>query len=142
MKHRLHTAITNALRTAGVPDISFTIECPGGREHGDYATNAALVAAKKTGKPVGEIADTLRGLLESGDDAVERVEVAGPGFLNMHLSRAFFAGAVERACVEGGRLGGGGTSGGGGGNAPDGDDDGDTSGGGRRQCPGRRRRRR
>ncbi len=64
-----------------------TVERPKVREHGDYATNVALQLAKKAGRPPREIAEAV-GRQLSATPGVAKVEVAGPGFLNITLDAA------------------------------------------------------
>ena len=64
-----------------------TVERPKNRDHGDYATNAALQLAKPAGRPPREVADVLTPHLRA-QPGVESVDVAGPGFLNITLSEA------------------------------------------------------
>ncbi|MEQ8586101.1 MAG: arginine--tRNA ligase [Thalassobaculaceae bacterium] len=69
----------------GLPFDRVTAEPPRDPSHGDIATNAAMVLAKPVGTKPRAIADPLAAaLLEL--DAVESVEVAGPGFINIRLS--------------------------------------------------------
>jgi arginyl-tRNA synthetase len=77
----------------GLPAPSF--ERPRQHEHGDWATNIALAAAKGRGKP----RDIAQALVERlpGSEMVDRVEVAGPGFLNFYLSSAWLHDVVTRA---------------------------------------------
>ena len=72
-------------------------------EHGDLTTNAALVSAKKAGTAPRDLAAALgeRWLAGPGVGLCERVEVAGPGFLNLFLADAWYAGAVRRLLAEG-----------------------------------------
>ena len=73
---------------AGVP--AAALERPPRPEFGDYSTNAAMLAAPLIGSPPREVAATLAtGVEERLGDALERVEVAGPGFLNLHMSEAW-----------------------------------------------------
>lgn len=63
---------------------SWVVERPKRAEHGDYATNAAMVLTKKVGMPPRAIAERLVGAL--ADDAIVRsAEIAGPGFVNLRL---------------------------------------------------------
>jgi arginyl-tRNA synthetase len=62
------------------------VERPKNPEHGDYATNVALRLAKPAGRPPREVAELLAAQLRSLD-SVERVDVAGPGFLNITLAQ-------------------------------------------------------
>ena len=64
---------------------SVVVERPKQREHGDYATNVALQLAKPLGKPPRVIADALAARLAQAD-GIEKVDVAGPGFLNITLA--------------------------------------------------------
>ncbi|MDP9225215.1 MAG: arginine--tRNA ligase [Actinomycetota bacterium] len=88
-----------AARADGVvaADVAATIhfEHPRRREHGDWSTNVALVAARDGDNPRG-IAEALMTRLP-GSPLVERVEVAGPGFLNFYLSSRWLHEVVVRA---------------------------------------------
>lgn len=64
----------------------FSLDVPRQPEHGDFSTNAALVLAKRLGRSPRELAASLaRGLAEE-KAFVTRVEVAGPGFVNVWLA--------------------------------------------------------
>ncbi len=65
--------------------VEVTLERPKSREHGDYATNVALVAAKSSNIPPRELAAQIAERL-SADPAFTEVSVAGPGFVNIRLS--------------------------------------------------------
>jgi arginyl-tRNA synthetase len=112
MEERIRQAIQGALAKAGLrhaeagsghakAGAAFVVERPD-MAHGDYATNAALVAAKQLGKNPHSLAESLAPLIEEalGSDA-GRVEVAGPGFINITLApdviRAITAEAAESA---------------------------------------------
>jgi arginyl-tRNA synthetase len=85
------------------------IERPPRAELGDYSTNAALLAAPLIGAPPRDVAERLGEVIATRlGDAVERADVAGPGFLNLHLSDAWFRAAVD-AIARGGRSFGGGS---------------------------------
>ncbi len=66
-----------------------TVEPPRDADHGDVATNAALVLAKQAKMKPRDIADALAGKLSSLDE-IDSIEVAGPGFINMRLGSAFW----------------------------------------------------
>ncbi len=80
----IRAAVTDGDLAVPVPD-SVVIERPKNKEHGDYATNAALQLAKPAGRPPREVAEVIAGRLRSAD-GIDAVEVAGPGFLNITLS--------------------------------------------------------
>ena len=77
-----------------------TVERPRNREHGDYATNAAMQLAKQAGRPPREVAEVLAAHL-GVQPGIESVEVAGPGFLNITLSEAA-QGELARTVVTAG----------------------------------------
>jgi arginyl-tRNA synthetase len=78
-------------------------------EFGDYSTNAAMLLAPVLGKAPREIADRLGDVLaERLGDRLDRVEVAGPGFLNLFLSDAWYRDALREALRAGERFGAGG----------------------------------
>jgi arginyl-tRNA synthetase len=69
-------------------------EPPRDPEHGDIATNAAMILAKPAGAKPRDIAVRLSLALEHDED-IASVEVAGPGFVNIRLSDAFWAGFLK-----------------------------------------------
>jgi len=66
-----------------------TLEPPKDASHGDLATNAAMVLAKAAGMAPKALAERLSPLI-AVDPNVESVEIAGPGFINLTLTRAFW----------------------------------------------------
>jgi arginyl-tRNA synthetase len=69
------------------------LERPPERQPGDYATNVALRTAAAARRAPRELAAELAAKAAELSE-VERAEVAGPGFVNLHLTDAFFAGAL------------------------------------------------
>ncbi len=67
-----------------------TLERPPKSELGDYSSNAAMLLAAPLGENPRDVAERVRGELERGlGDGVERIEVAGPGFVNLFMSDAW-----------------------------------------------------
>src|SRR5439155_17671477 len=83
-----------------------TLERPANAEHGDYATNVALQAAPRAGRPPRDLAQELAEKAERLG-AVERAEVAGPGFLNLFLAPAWFGEALAAVLDAGAGYGAG-----------------------------------
>ncbi|MBX6351305.1 MAG: arginine--tRNA ligase [Clostridia bacterium] len=75
---------------------AFTVEVPARREHGDFATNAALVLARPLGRPPREVALALLPKIRGGFP-LARTEVAGPGFLNFFLDPSWLDEAADLA---------------------------------------------
>jgi arginyl-tRNA synthetase len=91
------------------PQIRPTLERPKKAGFGDYASNAAMLLSKAAGEPPREVAARLAEELQTRlGDAVDRVEVAGPGFLNLFLTDAWYATALADVLAAGEDFGGGG----------------------------------
>jgi arginyl-tRNA synthetase len=102
----LATALDAVLAEAGaaeaaLPAVELTL--PARPEHGDLTTNVAMVSAKLARRPPRELAQQLgeRWMAGPGVAVCDRFEVAGPGFLNLFLSDAWFRGALQRMLHEG-----------------------------------------
>lgn len=90
---RITEALKNALEKLGVFGVEAALEHPAELEHGDFATNVALAAAKREGISPRELAEKI--VAELADvPGVARIEIAGPGFINFHLSREALAESV------------------------------------------------
>lgn len=90
MKSEIRKAIEAVLSELGIEHVDFVVEHPADLSHGDYATNVAMVCAKKLGKSPREIADTFTQALAVKIPHVDSITVAGAGFINFTLSRDFF----------------------------------------------------
>jgi arginyl-tRNA synthetase len=83
-----------------------TFERPPKAEFGDYSTNAAMLLAPALGEgPRGTAEKLAERLGASLEGTVERVEVAGPGFLNLFLADAWYRRAARELAEQGDRLG-------------------------------------
>lgn len=94
MTATLRQAIADALVQLGIEGVNFSVEYPTDPTHGDYASNVAMVSAKAAGEVPRALAERLVEELAGKIEMVERVEVAGPGFLNFYLRRQYFADTV------------------------------------------------
>src|SRR6266576_3754508 len=82
-----------------------TVERPRQREHGDYATNVAMQIAKEAGRPPRDVAELVAARLRQSP-GIAKVDVAGPGFLNITLDEAAageLAGTIVAAGADYGR---------------------------------------
>ena len=96
MEGVIKTAIAETLKELGLPEASFAVEHPSETSHGDYACNVAMVLSKGVGKAPRELAIELSKALEGKIEYVEKIQIAGPGFLNFYLTRDFFSAEIER----------------------------------------------
>jgi arginyl-tRNA synthetase len=99
---QLEAAIKAALERAfiagslsGQIPASIKLERPKDRDHGDYATSIALQLAKPAGKNPRDVAQIICDLL-AGTEGISKVDIAGPGFVNITLNRANQAELVEK----------------------------------------------
>jgi arginyl-tRNA synthetase len=85
----------------------YVIERTKSREHGDYATNIALLLAKRIGMNPMALAETLVGSMDANDESkhIENVAVAKPGFINFTISRRCLLSTVRRVFEAGAEFG-------------------------------------
>ncbi len=99
-------AAARALRDREPTGPEPTLERPPKPELGDYSSNAAMLLAAPLGEKPRDVAERLRTELErSLDDSVERIEVAGPGFVNLFLSDLWYRRAMAALAAAGEGLG-------------------------------------
>lgn len=93
IKELVETAYSKLSEAGALPlaeiSKSHLVSIPKQEQHGDYASNFAMVMASKLKMPPREIAEKIREELLS-DTSFERIDVAGPGFLNFFFSNNFW----------------------------------------------------
>jgi arginyl-tRNA synthetase len=89
---------------AGTAPDAIILERPKNRDHGDYATSIALQLAKAAGKNPREVATLLQSEIASLA-GVSKVDIAGPGFINITLDRANQAELVRTILLGGAKYG-------------------------------------
>ncbi len=92
--------VADGLLPAGIDQSRVVVEPPRDPAHGDMATNAAMVLAKEAGKKPRELADAIALRLRE-DPLVSRVDVAGPGFINLTLKAEAWSEALRGAILAG-----------------------------------------
>jgi arginyl-tRNA synthetase len=97
-------ALAAAQKAGALPDLekvpTVELERPAKKDHGDWSTNVALQLAKPAGKSPREVAQILLDHLTQ-PDPVAAVEIAGPGFINFHLTHAWLTGIVREVELAG-----------------------------------------
>jgi arginyl-tRNA synthetase len=111
MKHIVAELVSHAL--TGLPElaeaagdlvIESTVERTRDASHGDFASNVAMRLAKPARKSPRDIAASI--VEQLGDnDAIDKVEIAGPGFINFYLSPGAFHAELESILVQAGNYG-------------------------------------
>lgn len=83
-----------------VPLPAFNIEIPQDKSHGDFASNIALACAKPLKSAPRKIAELLCEAIILDGSSFERIEIAGPGFINFFLSRNWFSNVINTVFTE------------------------------------------
>ncbi|PIP87472.1 arginine--tRNA ligase [Candidatus Campbellbacteria bacterium CG22_combo_CG10-13_8_21_14_all_36_13] len=100
MEKILQKAIQSALQSS-VPTEDIKIEFPADMLLGDFSTNIALVLAKKENKNPHDLANEIVDSLKSQNiEYVEKIEVAGPGFINFFMNAEYFYNLLKRVIDE------------------------------------------
>jgi arginyl-tRNA synthetase len=112
MKKLLQQHLRNCLETCRTDGILASehlpealVEVPNHSEHGDFASNIAMLLAKSEKKPPRQIADSLVSRLKNDTELFERVEVAGPGFINFFINKDVWRKTLEVICASGDEYG-------------------------------------
>jgi arginyl-tRNA synthetase len=96
-KQQIREILTQALdqaRSQGELDFqslpAFEVEAPKLSEHGDFAANIAMMLASQAKKPPRRIAEIIKNGLEPPAGMIQKVEIAGPGFINFFIQDSFW----------------------------------------------------
>jgi len=93
---QIRAELIRAARSLGAPDdVDPLIERPRDPSHGDWATNLAMVLARPLKAKPREIAERLRGAIDTERAGVSRIDIAGPGFMNFSLDAGRIASGLR-----------------------------------------------
>lgn len=76
-------------------DIEITFEIPKDESHGDLSTNAALLLSKTLKKNPRQTAEEIKNNIKINPDIIEKIEIAGPGFLNFYFNKKYISGIIK-----------------------------------------------
>ncbi len=96
----LENCYTNGVLSSGLVPV-IVIEIPAHSDHGDFATNVAMQLAKPEKKPPRQIAEILVKVLEKNTELFEKVEIAGPGFINFFIKKDLWRDSLKSIVVAG-----------------------------------------
>ncbi|GAB6934994.1 MAG: arginine--tRNA ligase [Bacillota bacterium] len=105
VKARLVTELKKAALAAlgieenALPEIQ--LDVPRDKAHGDYATNLAMQLTRVAKQPPRQIAEAIVSRFDPAAAGVKRVEVAGPGFINLFLDNSYLADVVREVLAMG-----------------------------------------
>ncbi len=102
MKENIENLVKEALVSLGVTPGEIVVEHPVDLSHGDYSTSVALAYAKEVRKSPKALAEELVEILNKNKgEYIEKIDIAGPGFINFHLAPQFFYKSVEEIVKRG-----------------------------------------
>src|SRR3989344_1679421 len=102
MQEKIRNLIGEALESLNIGGVAFVVEHPEDLKNGDYSTNVAMACAKNLKTNPKELAEKIVAeMSKAAFDNLEKIEVAGAGFINFHLSRKFFAKSDEEILNQG-----------------------------------------
>ncbi len=100
----IHSRLAGMFSRYGIEDYSFIdVQVPPEKANGDFSMNAAMKLSKAAKCPPRQLAEEMKTLLENEKDWFSRVDIAGPGFINMYIADSMvekcFAGHASCANV-------------------------------------------
>lgn len=88
----------NLAKEEEIPDI--ILEKPKVKAHGDYATNIAMQMARVAKQAPRKIAEEIVQHLDTGKAMIEKIDIAGPGFINLFLDNGYLTKLIEQILAE------------------------------------------
>lgn len=98
LKNIIVEAIKKAIADGALPEAEipqFNIEKPANKDNGDYSTNVAMAGARAFKKAPRMIAEAIESCIDLDGTVFEKVEIAGPGFMNFFLSQQFYSDVLK-----------------------------------------------
>lgn len=98
LKNIIEQAVKKAVSNGALPEAEmpqFNIEKPANKDNGDYSTNVAMAGARAFKKAPRMIAEDIVSCIDLDGTAFDRVEIAGPGFMNFFLSQQFYSNVLK-----------------------------------------------
>ena len=103
IRREVLAAVSRAMERKRLPDVApplFSVDTPRDKNHGDFAVNIAMMMSKQAKEQPRIIAQTISDHLASDLDWLEKVEIAGPGFLNFYLRYDYFHPVLDAILTE------------------------------------------
>ncbi len=101
IEHYIITGIKNSLEALNLAAPDMFLERPKQEEHGDYSSNVAMLLTPVARKAPRMIAEEIVHRLQFDADLIEKVEIAGPGFINFHLGWGYYRRMVREIIDRG-----------------------------------------
>ena len=105
MSEAIRAELERAARALGASDAPFVLERPRDAGHGDLATNLAMLIAKSRRSNPRKVAEELVAALSFPHGVIARIEIAGPGFINLWLAGDQLASSLATIIADGAGFG-------------------------------------
>lgn len=105
IKEAIQQAILRAQLTDAEAIPAIHLESPRDKANGDYATNIAMQLTKLAKKPPRAIAEAILENLETAGTVIEKIEIAGPGFINISIRKDYLADVAKAVLAQGDKFG-------------------------------------
>ncbi|MGN7175430.1 arginine--tRNA ligase [Paenibacillus sp. FSL R5-0490] len=105
LKQEIKDAVVKAGLAAEeqIPDV--ILEIPKEKSHGDYSTNMAMQLARVAKKAPRMIAEELIASFDSSKASIEKIEIAGPGFINFYMNNSYLTDLIPAVLEAGDQYG-------------------------------------
>ena len=103
VQQNIKQAIAEAVQKAGLTEepIQVQLESPRDKANGDYATNVAMQLTKLAKKPPRAIAEAIVENLDTQSANIEKIEIAGPGFINIIIKKDYLNDVIKTVLEQG-----------------------------------------
>lgn len=103
VQQNIKQAIAEAVQKAGLTEepVQVQLESPRDKANGDYATNVAMQLTKLAKKPPRAIAEAIVENLDTQSAKIEKVEIAGPGFINIVIQKDYLNDVIKTVLEQG-----------------------------------------
>lgn len=109
LQQAIKEALTKAVNKSGLleegTELNIHLEIPKDKSNGDFATNVAMQLTKLAKKPPRQIAEAIIENLETEGTDIEKVDIAGPGFINITVRKDFLSAIVKAVKEQGDNYG-------------------------------------
>ena len=105
VRKQISNLVDGAISKCGFEAVAYQVETPREKANGDFSTNAAMLLTKIAKKAPRMIAEELVSNMDCKDTYIEKVEIAGPGFINFYLNKNWLYDVIDLVEKMGNRYG-------------------------------------
>ena len=105
VREQISNLVNKAIEDCGFEAVNYQVETPREKANGDFSTNVAMLLTKIAKKAPRMIAEELVSKMNCKDTYIEKVEIAGPGFINFYLNKNWLYDVIDLVEKMGNRYG-------------------------------------